>query len=183
MIIRFANYLDSVYKNFPHCGMFFKSKIEIADFVRLLVRDHQAIFGRDKLDEICKELEVHFRDEPSYIGGFFELQAYGLYSITFGVKSQCGHELRAAILTTLNECFANISGANWEMMRLRVAEYEEEGKSGLTGALAARLVFDHPTGTIEPKSMKATFLIQAMDGSCIDALEAAKRLFKQYKPI
>jgi hypothetical protein len=163
--------------------MFFKSKIEIADFVRALVRDHQAIFGRSNLDKICKELEFHFRDEPSYIRGFFEFQAYGLYSIAFGVKSQCGQELRAAILTSLNECFANISGTNWEMMWLRVAEYEEEGKSGLTGALAARLVFDHPTGTIEPRSMKATFLVQAMDESCIDALKAARRLFKQYTPV
>ncbi len=161
--------------------MFFKTKIEPADFANCLVRDHRAIFGRRNLDDICKQLDFHFRDEPSYIEAFYELQAFGLYSIAFGVKSQCVQHLQAAILNSLNRVFADISGPNWEMMRHRVNEYEELSIHGPTGGFAAQRIFDKPPGVIQPSSKQAFGLALAMNASCVDALEAVKSLFKQYK--
>jgi hypothetical protein len=51
---------------------------------------------------ICKQFDLHFRDEPSYIEAFYELQVFGLYSIASGVRTQCGQDLRRMILTILN---------------------------------------------------------------------------------
>ena len=161
--------------------MFFKTKIKPGDFANCLVRDHQAIFGRRNLEDVCKQLDLHFRDEPSYIEGFYEFQAFGLYSIGFGVRTQCGQDLQAAILTSLNKVFADISGPNWEMMRHRVNEYEELSVHGPTGEFAAQRIFDKPPGVIQPRSKQAFGLALAMNASCIDALEAVKSLFKQYR--
>ena len=124
---------------------------------------------------------MHFRDQPSYIEAFYELQAFGLYSIAFGVKTQCGQALRAAILASLNDRFASISGPNWEMIRRRVTEYEEYSNHAPAGELAAKIVFDRPPGVIQPKSMEAFGLIIAMNASCRDAVSAVERLFKQYR--
>jgi hypothetical protein len=161
--------------------VFFKTKIKPDDFAKYLLRDHQAIFGRSNLDSICKQFELHFRDEPTYIEAFYEFQAFGLYSIAFGVRTQCAHGMQTAILTSLNSRFANMSGKNWEMMRYRVAEYDEFGNRGPAGGLAAQNIFDRPPGAIRPKSMEAFGLSQVMNASCLDALEAVKRLFKQFK--
>ena len=86
-------------------------------------------------------------------------------------------------MTTLNECFADISGTNWEMIRLRISQYEKEGESGLTGAFAAQLIFKNSLDAIKSGSMQAVGLIMSMDGSCIAALEGVKRLFKEYPRI
>jgi hypothetical protein len=161
--------------------VFFKTKIKPGDFANCLVRDHRELFGLRSLDDICKLLEFHFRDEPSYIEAFYELQAYGLYSIAFGVRAQCGQDLQAAILTSFNKVFADISGPNWEMMCRRVKEYEELSIHGPTGGFAAQRIFDKPPGVIQPSSKEAFGLALAMNESCIGALEAVKSLFKQYR--
>ncbi len=161
--------------------MFFKSRIKPDDSANCLLRDHQAIFGRGNLDHVCKQLDLHFRDEPSYIEAFFEFQAFGLYSIASGVRTQCGQDLRTVILTSLNALFADISGPNWEMMRHRVAEYEEFGHHAPPGGLAAQRIFDRPPGIIQPNSMEAFGLTGVMNQSCLDAVKAVQRLFKQYR--
>ncbi len=140
-----------------------------------------AIFGRDRLDHICNQFDLRFRDEPSYIQAFYELQAFGLYSIIDGVKTQCGYDLRTVILATLNELFEEISGPNWEMMWHRVAEYEEFGKQAPTGGLAAQRIFDQPPGVIQPTSMEAYDLSHTMNRCYIDAVKAIEGLFKEYK--
>ena len=71
-------------RTFQTPGMFFTSKIQPRDFVKLLVTEHQSIFGRDNLDSICQQFNVRFRDKTSYVEAFFEFQAYGLYSIILG---------------------------------------------------------------------------------------------------
>jgi hypothetical protein len=159
--------------------VFFKSKIKPYDFALCLLRDHQAIFGRSNLDEICKQFDLHFRDEPSYIGGFYEFQAFGLYSITFGVRAQCGQELETAILTNLNKLFADINGPNWEMLRYRAWEYEEQGIHGPTGGLAAQRILDE--GVLQPSSQQAFGLGLVLNASTLDAVKQVERLFKQYK--
>ena len=161
--------------------MFFKTKIKPDDFANCLLRDHQEIFGRGNLDNISKQFDLHFRDEPSYVEAFYEFQAFGLYAIAFGVRTQCGQDLRRVILTSLNERFAVMSGRNWEMMCRRVAEYEEFGDRAPTGGLAAQRIFDRPPGVVQPTSKEGFGLGLAMNACCIDALEAVKRLFKQYK--
>ena len=142
-----------------------------------------AIFGRRRFDYICKQFDLHFRNEPSYIEAFYEFQAFGLYSIIDWVRTQCGHghSLRAEILTSLNERFADISGPNWEMMRLRVAEYEESGKAAPNGGLAARRIFARPPGVFQPSSMEAFELSHNMNSSYLDAGKVIGGLFKQYK--
>jgi hypothetical protein len=161
--------------------VFFKTKIKPDDFANYLVRDHHAIFGRSNLDNICKQFELHFRDEATYIEAFYEFQSFGLYSIAFGVRTQCADGLQEAILNSLNARFTIIAGKNWEMMRHRVAEYEEFGNRGPAGGLAAQNIFDRPLGAIQPKSIEAFGLSRVMDASCLDAVEAVKRLFKQFK--
>jgi hypothetical protein len=161
--------------------VFFKPKIKPGDFANCLLRDHKTIFGRGNLDHVCKQLDWHFRDEPSYIEAFYEFQAFGLYSIASGVKTQCGQNLRTVILTSLNERFAAISRANWEMMRHRVAEYEEFSNHAPTGQLAAKRIFDRPPGAFQPTSMQAFGLSQIMNASYLDAVKAVERLFKQYR--
>ena len=161
--------------------MFFKAKIKSGDFANYLIRDHHAIFGRTNLDAICEQFELHFRDEPTYIEAFYELQAFGLYSIASGVRTQCANGLQTAILTSLNSRFATISGKNWEMMRYRVAEYEDFGMRGPVGGLAAQNIFDRPPGALQPKSVDAVGLSLTMNASYLDALGAVKRLFKQFK--
>jgi hypothetical protein len=162
-------------------AVFFKSKIKLSDFANCLLRDHQAIFGRSNLEHICKQFDLHFRDEPSYIEAFYEFQAFGLYSIASGVKTQCGQDLRASILTSLNERFANISGPNWEMLHHRVTEFEEASNHAPAGGLAAQLIFDRPPGVVQPKSKEAFGLTLVMNASYLEAVKAVERLFKQYK--
>lgn len=161
--------------------MFFKSKTKTDDFANCLVRDHQAIFGRSNLDHICEQLDFHFRDEPSYIEAFYEFQAFGLYSIGSGIRTQCGQGLRTLILASLNERFAAMSGPNWKMMRHRVDEYEEFGSRAPTGALAAQRIFDRPPGVLESTSKEAFGLSQIMNASYLDAIKAVEELFKQYR--
>jgi len=161
--------------------VFFKTTIEPDDFANCLVKDHQAIFGRRNLDDICKQLDLHFRDEPLYIEAFYELQAFGLYSIASGVRTQCGQDLRRVILTSLNDRFASMSGRNWEMMRHRVTEYEEFGDRAPAGGLAAQLIFDRPPGVVQPNSKEEFGLRLAMNASYVDAMKAVEKLFKQYK--
>lgn len=161
--------------------MFFKTKIKPDDFANCLVRGRQAIFGRRNLDDICKQFELHFRDEPSYIEAFYELQVFGLYSIASGVRAQCGQDLRRVILASLDERFATMSGRNWEMFRHRVAEYEEFGNRAPAGGLAAQLIFDRPPGVVPPNSKEAFGLRLVMNASYVDAVEAVERLFKQYR--
>lgn len=158
----------------------FKSKITTDAFTNCLIRDHQAIFGMGCLAHICKEFEIRFKDESSNRAAFYELQAFGLYAIADGVRTQCGQRLRDVILVRLNEKFANMSGPNWEMFRRRVAEYEESGSDAPNGGLAAQRIFDRPTGVIEPDSMAAFGLSHAMNASYCDALQAVERLFKHY---
>jgi hypothetical protein len=161
--------------------MFFKSKIKSDDFANCLVRDHQAIFGKRNFDDVCKQFDLHFRDEPSYIEAFYELQAFGLYSIASGVRTQCGQDLRRVILTSLNERFATMSGRNWEMLCHRVAEYEEFGNRAPVGGLAAQTIFDRPPGVLQPNSAEAFGLRLAMNASYLDAVKAVERLFEHYK--
>jgi hypothetical protein len=161
--------------------VFFKSKIKPDDFANCLLRDHQAIFGRSRLDHICEQFDFHFRDEPSYIEAFYELQAFGLYSIASGVRTRCGQDLRTLILASLNERFADISGPNWKMMCQCVTEYQEFGNSGPTGGLASQRIFDRPPGAIQPNSQDAFGLMAVMNASYLDAVEAVQNLFKQYK--
>jgi hypothetical protein len=161
--------------------VFFKTKIKPDDFANCLVRDHQAIFGRKNLDDICKQFDLHFRDEPSYIEAFYELQVFGLYSIASGVRTQCGPDLRGVILTSLNERFATMSGPNWEMFLHRVTEYEEFGNRAPAGGLAARLIFERPPGVVEPNSKEAFGLRLVMNASYLDAVKAVENLFKQYR--
>jgi hypothetical protein len=161
--------------------VFFKTRIKPNDFAICLVRDHQAIFGRKTLDDICKQFDLPFRDEPSYIQAFFELQAFGLYSIASGVRTQCGQELRSVILTSLNERFATVSGPNWEMMRRRVTEYEEFGDRAPAGELAAQLIFDRPPGAVPPTSREGFGLRLVMNASYLDAVKTVESLFKQYR--
>jgi hypothetical protein len=124
---------------------------------------------------------LRFRDQPSYLEAFYELQAFGLFSIASGVKTQCGQDLRSAILTSLNERFASISGSNWEMIRHRVTEYEEFSNRAPAGGLAAQRVFDRPPEVIQLKSMEAFGISVAMNASYLDALKAVERLFKRYR--
>jgi hypothetical protein len=161
--------------------VFFKTKIKPNDFAICLVRDHQAIFGRRNLDDICKQFDLPFRDEPSYIEALFELQAFGLYSIASGVRTQCGQDLRKVILASLNDRFASMSGRNWEMMRHRVTEYEEFGDRAPAGGLAAQLIFDRPPGVVQPNSKEEFGLRLVMNASYLDAVKAVERLFKQYR--
>jgi hypothetical protein len=161
--------------------VFFKTKIKPNDFADCLVRDHQAIFGRRNLDDICRQFDLHFRDEPSYIDALYELQAFGVYSIASGVRTQCGQDLRRVILTSLNERFAAMCGRNWEMMRHRVTEYEEFGDRAPAGGLAAKLIFDRPPGVVHPNSKEAFGLRLVMNASLLDAMKAVETLFKQYK--
>jgi hypothetical protein len=161
--------------------VFFKSKITADDFAKCLLREHHAIFGPSSLDQICKQLDFHFRDEPSYIEAFYEFQAFGIYSIASGVRTQCSPDLRAAILSSWYAIFKDISGPNWEIMRHRVAEYENLHWQAPTGGLAASRIFDRPLGSLQPTSKNAFGLTMAMNASHIDALEAVERLFKEYK--
>jgi hypothetical protein len=161
-------------------AVFFKSKITSDAFANCLVRDHQAIFGMKHLVHICGEFDLHFRDESSNIEAFYEFQAFGLYAIADGVRTQCRDDLRDAILASLNQRYADVSGPNWEMICRRVAEYEESGNHAPNGGLAAQRIFERPPGIIQPDSMEAFGLSRAMTSSYRDALQAVERLFKQY---
>jgi hypothetical protein len=152
-------------------ALFFKTRIKPNDFAIFLIRDHQAIFGRRNLGDICKQFDLRFRDEPSFIEAFYEFQAFGLYSIASGVRTQCGQELRSVILTSLN----------WEMMRRRVTEYEEFGDRAPAGELAEQLIFDRPLGAIRHTSREGFGLKLVMNASYLDAVKAVERLFKQYR--
>jgi hypothetical protein len=163
------------------CVVFFKSRISVDDFANCLIQDHEAIFGRTRLDHICNQFDLNIADAASYIHAFYEFQAFGLHSISDGVRQQCHQNLRTRILTSLNRRFATVSGPNWEMMRLRVTEYEEFGSRAPIGSLAAQLIFDSPTGAIQPDSKQAFDLTHAMNASYLDALKAVARLFKHYK--
>jgi hypothetical protein len=66
----------------------FKSRISTDEFANLLVREHEAIFGRRRFNDLCAKFDLHFRDEPSYMEAFDEFQVFGLYSITDGVRPQ-----------------------------------------------------------------------------------------------
>jgi hypothetical protein len=159
--------------------VFFKTTtVKPDDFAYYLVKDHQAIFGRRNFDDICKQLDLHFRDETSYIEAFYELQAFGLYSVASGVKTQCGQDLRRMILTSLNARFAEMGGRNWEMMRRRVAEYEDFGDGAPAGGLAAKVIFDRPPGVVQPNSKEEFGLRLAMNAVYLDAVKAVERLFK-----
>jgi hypothetical protein len=160
--------------------VFFKTKIRPGDFANCLVRGHRDIFGLRNLDEICKQFDLHFRDEPSYIEAFYELQAFGLYSMACGVRTQCGQDLRRAILTSLNERFADICGRNWAMFCHRVTEYEEFVDRAPAGELAAKLIFEQPSGVVQPNSREAFGLRLVMNSSLLDAIKAVEMLFKQY---
>ena len=142
--------------------MFFKTKIKPGDFANCLVRDHRGIFGLKNLEEICKQFDLHFRDEPSYIQAFYELQAFGLYSIACGVRTHCGQDFRRVILTSLNERFADICGRNWAMFCHRVTEYEEFGDRAPAGELAAKLIFEQP-GVVQSDSREAFGLTLIMN--------------------
>jgi len=163
------------------CVVFFKSRISVDDFANCLIRDHEAIFGWTRLDHICTQFDLNIADAPSYVQAFHEFQAFGLYSISVGVTPQRHQSLRTRILTSLNSRFAIVSGPNWEMMRIRVAEYEEFGNRAPIGGLAAQLIFDQPTGVIQPDSKQAFDLSHAMNAIHLDALKAVARLFKHYK--
>jgi len=139
------------------------------------------IFGRGNLDYICKQLDFHFRDQSSYIEAFYEFQAFGLYSIASGVRTQSGQGLRTIILSILNARFEAISGPNWKMMSQRVAEYEEFGVRAPSGGLAAQKIFDRPSGILQPTSRDAFGLTIAMNASYLDAVKAVDNLFKQHK--
>lgn len=162
--------------------MFFKTTIvKPDDFAHYLVKDHQAIFGRRNFDDICKQVDLHFRDETSYIEAFYELQAFGLYSVASGVKTQCGQDLQRMILASLNARFAEMSGRNWEMMRRRVAEYEDFGDRAPAGRLASKVIFDRPPGVVQPNSKEEFGLRLVMNAVYLDAVKAVERLFKQYR--
>ena len=159
--------------------MFFKSKITPDAFADCLVRDHQTIFGMNTLVQICTEFDLHFRDEASSIEAFYELQTFGLYAIADGVR-QCCHDLGETIIANLNQRFATISGPNWEVMCRRVAEYEESGNHAPNGGIAAQRIFDRPCGVIQPTSKEAFGLSHVMNTIYLDAVQAVKRLLKQY---
>ena len=161
--------------------MFFKSRVRPDEFAKCLLREHQAIFGLNCLVQICKQYEFHFRDEPTFIEAFYEWQAFGLYSIAFGVRTQCGQEARATILGHVNELFAAISGPNWKMMLQRVSEYEEFSNSAPVGDLAVKNIFDQPPGILQSRSMEAFGLRHTMNASLLDAVKTVEGLFKQYK--
>jgi hypothetical protein len=74
-----------------------------------------------------------------------------------------------------------VSGPNWETMRLRITEYEKVGSHAPIGGFAAQLIFDRPTGDIQPDSKQGFELSHAMNAIYLDALKAVARLFKHYK--
>jgi hypothetical protein len=162
-------------------AVFFKAKTNPDDFANYLLREHEAIFGRSRLDRICEQVALHFRDEPSYIEAFDVFQAFGLYSIADGVRTQCGHNLRTVILTSLNKRFAVKSGPKWEMMRHHVTEYEEFGDRAPIGGFAAQRIFDRPAGVVQPTSKEAYDLSHVLNTSYLDAVKAIERLFTQFK--
>jgi hypothetical protein len=161
--------------------VFFKSKIKPDDFAKCLLRVHKTLFGQSKLESLCKPFDFHFSDEPSYIGAFYELQAFGIHSIASGVKTQCGHGLRDSILASWYSIFKDIGGPNWEMMRQRVAEYEEFSSRAPTGGLAAQRIFDQPAGRIRPSSQEAFGMAIAMNEIYVVTVQDVEKLFKQYK--
>jgi len=148
----------------------FKSRVNPDDFVNYLVREHEAIFGRRRLDQICELLACHFRDEITYTEALQEFHTFGLYSIADGIRMWLG--ARAVILAVLNERFPSLSG--------HLTAYEEFGKHAPIGEFAAQRVFDRPPGAIQPNSQVAFDLKHAMNQSYLATLNAIERLLAQF---
>ncbi len=161
--------------------MFFKSKVSVDEFALMLLQMHAAIFGITALSEICQLVEVHFRDDDSHAAAFTEWFAFGLYSVSQGVKVHCS--ARQAILDSMNsQVFAHLAkteaGADDLSVRILkcTKEYHDLSMHSAVEALAVQRIFDKPAGALLPQSMQAFELRILLQERWSGAMKGVERL-------